>query len=309
MLNRRIFASVAAMLLSVPTTPFAQNNPAPPIPIWSGEGSVPAGNGNRKVFLSPDEHSVIILWPNPDGTESQRRFDLHNEIYPNLRVHMENSSGGILYVYDLENGKPSKDTLNGFSVVIYPDTEAQTGAKSWKHGIMTSIVKERIGVPGAPSGQLALWMSPIAQDLLPGAATNFTLVTQARPGFTSAEIEHFPHLELTDEWPEKICDELEPVLALKWIAQHMITLGPRYGLDEPATRIASDYKIGIQELIRIHRLEPGSPFVKEVIASLEAVSADSSARIAVSQKPHSEMEAEILNALQLSLHFIYSGSQ
>jgi hypothetical protein len=125
---------VAAALLSVPATPFAQSNSVPPIPIWSGEGSVPAGYGNRKVFLSPDEHNVIILWPNPDGTEIRRRFDLHNTIYPDLGVHMEDSSGSFRYTYELENGKASKDSLTDFFVVVYPDPQMQVSSALWKGG-------------------------------------------------------------------------------------------------------------------------------------------------------------------------------
>jgi hypothetical protein len=293
------------------TTPFAQG--IPPIPIWSGEGSVPAGSGNRKVFLSPDQHSVIILWPNPDGTETKRRFNLHNEIDPNLRVHIEDTLSGFRYTYHLENGKRAKDSLTMFTLAIYPDPEAQAGADSWKGGTMIPILKERIGIPGAPPGRVAYWWEPLVggleQPLLPGAATNFTLVTQARPGFTTAETVHLPNLELTDEWPENIVDDLGDVIELKWVADHRITLGPRYGPEDPAARIASDYKIGIQELIRIHRLEPGSPFVQHVIAGLTAVSINPSARIAITQKPTSELEAEILNALQLSLSVTYTGPQ
>jgi hypothetical protein len=147
------------------------------------------------------------------------------------------------------------------------------------------------------------------EALLPGAATDFTLITQARPGFTTASTEHFPHLNLTDEWPEEILDQLGPVLDLKWIAKNIITLGPRYDPDEPASRIASDYIVGIQELIRIHRLEPGSPFLKEAIANLDSISAGSSTLIPFTQKPHSELEAEILTALKLSLHVAYNGPQ
>lgn len=144
---------------------------------------------------------------------------------------------------------------------------------------------------------------------MPGASTNFTLITEARPGFTSASTEYFPHLDLTDEWPEDILDQLGPVLDLKWIAYHFITLGPRYGPDHPEVRIAADYLVGIQELIRIHRLESDSLFVKEAIAHLDAVSAGSSARFVITQKPRSELEAEIQSALQLSLHFIYKQPQ
>jgi hypothetical protein len=313
LLNRRIVVCVTAALLSIPATSFAQNCPAPPIPIWSGEGGVPKGYGNRKVFLSPNQHSITVLWPNPDGTETKRRFNLHNDIDPNLRVQIEETSSGFRYTYHLENGKQSKDSLNSFSLAIYPDTETQAEAELWKGGIAISTVKERAGLPGAPPGRLALWMEPLVGDvehpLPPGATTNFTLVTRSRPGFTTAETEHFPHLDLTDEWPENILDDLGDVIEPRCIADHRITLGPRYGPDEPATQIASDYIVGIQELVRIHRLESNSPFLKEVIASLDAIVSGSSAQIPITQKPYSEMEAEILNALQLSLHITYKGPQ
>jgi hypothetical protein len=313
LLNRWIFVCVTATLLALPTATFAQSCPAPPIPIWSGEGRVPDGSGNRKVFLSPDQHSVIVLWPNPDGTETKRSFYLHNEIALNLRVHIEDTLSGFRYTYHLENEKQSKDPLTDFELVIYPDPQAQAEGELWKGGIAMSTVKERIGIPGAPPGRFASWSEPLVRGeehpLLPGSATNFTLVTRARPGFTTAATEHFPHLDLTDEWPEEILDQLGDVIEPKCIADHRITLGPRYGPDDPATRIASDYLAGIQELIRIHRLESDSSFVREIIANLDAIASRSSVQIPITQKPHSEMEAEILNALQLSLHVTYKGPQ
>lgn len=99
------------------------------------------------------------------------------------------------------------------------------------------------------------------------------------------------------------------VIDYGWAAYYSITLGPRYGPDAPDAGIASDYLVGIQELVRIHRLETDSPFVKEVIANLDAIASGSSAQIPITQKPHSELETEILNALQLSLHFTYKGPQ
>jgi hypothetical protein len=310
LLNRRILWPMAAILLCIPVMEFAQTMPAPPIPMWSGVGNVPKGNEKRKVFLSPDQHSVIILWPNADGTETRRRFDLHNTIYPALRVHMEGSSGSFRYRYDLENGNQSKDSLFDFLVVVYPDPQMQASAALWTGGLSLRTVKERVGIPGAPSGSPVFWTPRIGeQNLLPGASTEFTLISQARPGFTSAATEYFPHLDLTDEWPEEILDELGPVLNPKWIAYHFITLGPRYGPDDPQARISSDYLVGIQELIRIHRLKPDSAFVKEVIANLDAIYSGSSTQMPITEKPHSDTEAEILNALQLSLHFNYKESQ
>ncbi len=312
---RRLSSCVAVILLFAAAVS-AQSDSAPPIPIWTGDGSVPQGSGDRKVFLTPDLHSVIILWPNPDGTETKRKFPLHNEIDPNLRVHIESDSGFFRYKYDLENGMQSKDSLRDFSVVIYPDPNAQLSSAEWTKGSVVSNAHERIGIPGAPSGVLADWTSKLDNPpfLQPGAGTRFWITTSAEPGFTTAETEHFPHMEESDGWgndiPYEIMQELLPVVNdYGWSANHFITLGPRYGPDDPATRIASDYIVGIQELIRTHRLESDSPFVKEVIANLDAIASGSSAQIPITKKPHSEMEAEILSALQLTLHFTYSETQ
>jgi hypothetical protein len=312
LINRRVLSTMAAILLFVPGVEFAQKMSAPPIPIWSGQGSVPAGSGDRRVFLSPDLHSVIILWPNPDGTLTRRRFNLHNTIFPDLRVHMEGTSDSFRYTYELENGKQSRDSLRDFSVVIYPDQNAQLASAEWTIGaIFSNVPHERVGIPGAPSGVMADWTCRLNDQLFlqPGSKTSFTINSEAKPGFTSAATEYFPHLDLSDEWPEEILDQLEPVLDLKWIRYHFITFGPRYGPDVPATGIAADYLVGIQELIRIHRLEASSPFVKEVIANLDAIASGSSAQIPITQEPISAMEAEILNALQLSLHFTYKEPQ
>jgi hypothetical protein len=202
--------------------------------------------------LTPDEHSVIILWPNQDGTITRRQFDLHNTIYPELRVQMERSSDGYRYRYELENGKESKDSLTSFLVVVYPDPQMQASSALWKGGPSLPTVKERVGIPGAPPGRLVDSECCLNErPLQPGANTNFTLITEARPGFTSASTEHFPHLD--------------------------------------------------------YRLEKDSPFVKEAIADLDAIASGSSAHFTITQKPASELEAEILSALELSLHIAYSA--
>jgi hypothetical protein len=305
--SRCVLSNFATILLYASTVALAQETPKSPIPIWNGEGRVPQGPADQKVFLTPDEHSVIILWPNQDGTITRRQFDLHNTIYPELRVQMERSSDGYRYRYELENGKESKDSLTSFLVVVYPDPQMQASSALWKGGPSLPTVKERVCIPGAPPGRLVDWEFCLNErPMQPGANTNFTLITEARPGFTSASTEHFPHLDLTDEWPEDILDQLV-VLEPKWIQYHFFTLGPRYGPDDPAGGIASDYLVGIQELIRIHRFEKDSPFVKEAIADLDAIASGSSAHFTITQKPASELEAEILSALELSLHIAYSA--
>ena len=70
------FGIRAQTLATAANTPISFTDIKSPAPIWSGEGRVPAGSGNQKVFLTPDRHSVIILWPNPDGTVTKRKFDL-----------------------------------------------------------------------------------------------------------------------------------------------------------------------------------------------------------------------------------------
>jgi len=286
------------------TVVLAQAASLPPVPIWSGEGQIPQRYGNRRVFLTPDEHSVILMWPNPDGDGSKpRRLPLHNVIDPELRVRIESHSNAFVYTYDLENTKQSEDSINTFSIVVYPDSNLHAGGQLWRAMKSTAIVGKRIGIPNAPDGGLVLWNSPETQPLAPGDTTRFKLISSARPGFTTAATEHYPHLDLTDEWPAQILDELEPVLTPHWIDQHIITLGPRYGPEATDSQTASDYLVGIHELIRQHRMEQTSPFVQHVMAYLEKVAhGASSVPFAVNTKPQSEIEIEILTALQLALH-------
>jgi hypothetical protein len=228
---------------------------------------------------------------------------------------MERTEEGFQYKYDLENGKRSKDSLRDFSVVIYPDPNVQLNSAEWDKGGVAPA-DERAEIPGAPYGALANWICK--QDnppfLEPGTGTSFSITTLARPGFTVAETEHFPHMEVSDGWPYGIPDEvmfelMPVVIDYGWASAHFATLGPRYGPNDPAAAIASDYLTGIRELIRIHRLEPDSPFVNEAIALLDTIASGSTAQFPLMQKPQNEFEAEILSALELSLQVSYKGPQ
>jgi hypothetical protein len=228
---------------------------------------------------------------------------LHNELCASLRVQIEEKSGAFVYTYNLENGKQSEDSITTFSLVVYRDPSMQIGAESWRGGKSTAMVGEQISLPGTPPGGLALWLCPEAQPLLPERATKLTAITKARPGFTTAAAEHYPHVDLTDEWPEQILDELEPVLTPRWIDQHILTLGPRYGPDEPASQIAADYLVGIRELIRRGQLTETSPFVRDVMGALDPVATHrTSTSPSVTAKPQTTIEAEIFNALRLALN-------
>lgn len=228
---------------------------------------------------------------------------LHNAICPRLHVQIEKNADEFVYRYDLENGKQSKDSITTFSLVIYPDPATQIRAQPWSGGQSTAIVGEQIALPSAPPGGLVLLLCPEGQPLRSGEITKFEIHTQARPGFTTAATEHFPHLDLTDEWPQQILDELDPVLAPAWIDRHLITLGPRYAPDEPAPRIAADYISAIQELVRRGGLEQTSPFVNDALAGLDAVAkGGSTGSLVISAGPRTDTEAGIFNALALALN-------
>jgi hypothetical protein len=303
LLNKSILTGLAIWVVCL-TGVFGQSASTPPVPIWPGNGNIPKSYSDRKVFLSPDEHSVVLLWPNQDGTGSKPvKMPLHNAICPDLRVRIEKSSNAFVYTYSLENKKESEDSITTFSIVVHPDADMQVGAEFWTGGKSTAIVGNQVALPGTRSGGLAIWFCPEGQPLPPGRGTSFTLAAGARPGFTTAATEHFPHLDLTDEWPQQILDELEPVLTPSWIDQHVITLGPRYSSAEPAANIAADYAVGVKELTRKGVLDQNSSFVRELTAILEGISSGKSPALLppIEAEPHSPAEAEILNGLQLSL--------
>lgn len=60
LLSELILGLGAAMLFA-PNSGLAQAGNKLSAPIWPDNGNIPKGYAGRKVFLSPDEHSVIIL--------------------------------------------------------------------------------------------------------------------------------------------------------------------------------------------------------------------------------------------------------
>ena len=283
--------------------PAKSQNRTLPAPIWSGRGTPPAQYANRKVFLSPDEHSVFILCPNSHGTGTEvRQFPLHNRISIGLRTQITHASEGFRYSYELENEKSSVDAVTTFSIVVYPDPNIRAAASLWRGGVSTAIVGDQVALPGAPSGELALWLCPKAQPLLPGSSTQFSFLSEAKPGFTTAAAEHYPHVGVSEDWPRQILDELDPVLDPHWIDNYVISLGPRYAPAERPERMASDYIAGIQDLIRTGRLDTDSGFVKDLLGGLQAIVLHSTtAPLILMAAPQSEIEIEIANALGLSI--------
>ena len=80
-------AAAALLLISADCLCQVKNTPAP---IWSGEGNIPEVYRGRRVFLTPDEHNVIIVLPGQNGTDMTQllRFRLRNAFYTDLHVEL-----------------------------------------------------------------------------------------------------------------------------------------------------------------------------------------------------------------------------
>ena len=150
-LGRLALVGASMGLYFLPVGVNAQEEPTP-APIWSGEGGVPKQYGDRKVFLSPDQHTVILVFTGPEGTQSTRvqRYLLHNVIFPDVHLRVEESYGEFIYRYDLSNGKQSEDPITTFSVVVYPDPNLTVSAESWKGGKSIAIARKRVSVFPTP---------------------------------------------------------------------------------------------------------------------------------------------------------------
>ncbi len=105
--------------------------------------------------------------------------------------------------------------------------------------------------------------------------------------------------EIDSDWPEQVIVQADPLQNLDWVDKHVITLGPRYALEDSAAKIAADYLAGMADLIKAGRLDPKSPFVQKTTEYLKRVAAGQPTTNAPRVMPSSRLEGEIKQAIRL----------
>lgn len=273
-----------------------------PAPTWPADGVIPDSEKNQFVFLSPDQHSVVVALPSSDpaAPRTTTTVAIHNRLDAQTSVEIKKAASSFVYRYTLSIAPDSVDTVNDFDVVVSADPNIEVMKNNWGGMIATVDIAKRIGLRYAPPGRFIAWLSPDSEPLHAGAKADFFVITSAnRPGFTTAYIGRFPAVELPGEWREEVIDQLDPIADPAWVEKHIITFGPRYADSDSPQKMAQDYLAGIADLVRSHRLALSSRFVQEISAQLRAISAGSSSGLDLRAAPGSPMEEELRQAAVL----------
>jgi hypothetical protein len=132
----------------------------------------------------------------------------------------------------------------------------------------------------------------------------FNIDSDHMPGFLLAGFSAFGTRFQPDRtWPEEVFDQMAYYEELTWFQKNVITIGPALPPATPRKEVAANFDQGLRELVQEGRLQPQSPFVKELSGIIETLLSKEvpSSGLRLTAVPSSQEELGILRAAQLSL--------
>ena len=297
-----------------------------PVPIWpsSGEPSGDLANGSF-VFFDPRTEDYVLHFPEGIGTERApsgrmitTRVQLQNRAIPTLSVNVTSDlSGGYRYVYSIANASRAKSPISTWALVVPgSDDSVKLSHRRWqsfadvahKPAVAPQAGFQEGGPPelkrNVLMGKFVRWSAP-ADDLMIRAGradADFTLVSDYRPGWTTAYVGGGEGLRFSQSVPAVVLKQLEELQKPENYYTYTVTFGPKYGPADTDQWIASDWSFCIEKLISRRLLNGEAPFVQNVMALLRTVSEGAVAQgLALSAAPTTPMEAEVAAGIRLSL--------
>ena len=243
--------------------------------------------------------------------------------FPSL-VQLE-TDGKYLYQYAVWNGEAAKDTIGLWSLVLAPETAARLIHKSvgehepwlssWLAVSRSLTPWRQVELPGTPNGASAYWMVRAASvRVAPGESLGgFEVQSDRKPGFTTA---YFSVSTRDDEnvldveaLPQEVSDQLGLLYDLHLRNRTTLTLGPMFAPDAPRAEIVANFRAGIARLIEKEWLDPQSPFTSEIQQASQKALRPGAQAVIIHSQPINELEAEIMQALRISLGFRFPSAE
>ncbi|MGH9897574.1 MAG: hypothetical protein ACRD4L_01810 [Pyrinomonadaceae bacterium] len=320
----------------------------PPVPAWPPDGNIPETLKNQYVFYEQSTDSYILCYPenltNPEGSEKRRppiRLARKNGVKPVVSVQVTEKDGLYNYVYQIQNEPSAKLAINSISLVVDSLQESKvevTRIPSWSSGNkFSSTVAKQIAALGSPGGAFVLWYATPEGEIVPGkTASEFRIVSDAKPGLTTVYFSGGPARSFDTEVPSEVIDQLNPLFTYEKDSYVVLTLGPVYSTKATKVSIATNLDSVIRMLVNPRlsdiifspgfkipegtkfvwantqgRLDGYSPFVQEVLTKLKEYyvpNLDNISNTAFSApfpeilaKPTTPLEKEIATALALAM--------
>ncbi len=284
----------------------AQSDEVSALPVWPGT-AVAARDLKGQYVFRDQNGQIVVSYPDPaDPARTVTfRFWLQNRVDPHISVTLgRNAEGEFTYDYTLRNGLAAKTGIWAWSVVGPPSKDLTISHPVW-HGInpyMALAAPQALPL-SAPKGVFLNWSDASAPIAPGGQASGFEIVTRLRPGFTTAFVNG---KEAPIRSPAELTEEVErqivPLERAPTMYKAALTIGPRFGARADSREILLAYDTDVRGLGSAGFLDEGSLFIREIEQSLSlAITSDRRSIEEPKAKPASEIEKELLAALELAL--------
>lgn len=190
----------------------------------------------------------------PKSARTTYRYRPQNQVDPQISSNISlESDGRYHYRYAVKNGAAARQSIDIW-YIVGPGTDADlrveqpSWGKVWAKG---SKAKQVALPPGAPDGQYLEWASGGRAISPGGSEKDFVVVSNYRPGFTTAYAVSGHYLSFRgDGPPPEVAQQLVPLMRPEVNMRSALTLGPRYPLSVARSVVVADYRAVIQQLAK-----------------------------------------------------------
>lgn len=319
-MNRNIYYVFIILSLVCSGAAFAQKNYSTEyksVPLWSTtKGNSSAAPGKSYVFLDKNRSEMVLDYvDNPDqtqlnqGSENRRvvRFNLNNQVDASFASRVETLGQYFLYSYSVGNAKNARQAINTFLIPVPTSFQGDSieSPNLWAGVSSPSEIYAVENAIGDDSGKILSWYSQDyeASVIKPGSEEDgFKVTSKLKPGFSLAYVQGGLRPKLTSEIPPHVLEQTVPIMQIENNSQNVLILAPRYSQEAPLTVIAKDFIKGINRAAELGQVNAQSLAVKEAIEVLDRFLEKGNTKLNISAEPQTNFEAEILEAIKISLN-------
>jgi hypothetical protein len=289
-----------------------------PVPAWPANGVVDASLKDRYVFVDLAKNEYVIAYPENLGTDAFAtnpgrmkitRYDMLRNVTPAVSLAVTPAGTGYKYSYTVANGAGAVQSIDTFVLAL--TTASATAIVRPPDGWFGIVQRNRTFKVKNPewiqSGVAAVWsFQKMDQVVLPGQSKGgFEIESNLRPGFSVAYLRKSEPVDVKyttqGNVPKEVKDQLDQLLQIEYNSRTVLTLAPKFEASGDSRAVAEDFVQGIVTLSRAGVLDLSSEFVRMLMAELTAVKPGTPAALKLPVPPQTAAEAELLNAVKLSL--------
>jgi hypothetical protein len=226
------------------------------------------------------------------------RFGLQSRVEPQILASVARlQDRDFQYRYTVRNGPSAATGIWKWSVIGPVNTGAVLTHPTWRGVDAMTKGASQFLLPDAPTGGFLSWVRGDWPPIQPGEESRgFQIESRFRPGLTTAYVwGDGGLLRLPAEFTKEVEDQVIPLERSHVMLKPALTIGPRFAPELTPEAVREAYRADLDSLVREHLVDASSPYINELRQSL------SKPHFALKNKPGTEFEREIDEALRLSL--------